>query len=57
MAGSMTLLVSIVALVALAVCVAGIYALLYDPKFVDSEEEDIVLREREQQREFTTNLT
>jgi hypothetical protein len=53
----MTLLLSIVAFVALAVCVAGIYALLFDPKFVDAEERDIVQSEGEFREQVTTNLT
>jgi hypothetical protein len=53
----MTVLVSIIVFVALAVCVAGIYALLFDPKFVDEEESDVVQSEQELQEQFTTNLT
>lgn len=52
----MTLLLTIVAFVAFAVCVAGIYALLFDPKFVDDEETDLVQSESEFQTRMTTNL-
>jgi hypothetical protein len=54
---SMTLLLSIVAFVALAVCVAGIYALLFDPKFIDEEEADFVQSEAKFREQMTTNLT
>lgn len=52
----MTLLLSIVAFVALAVCIAGIYALLFDPKFVDEEEANFVQSDNELRQQFTTNL-
>ena len=52
----MTILFTIVAFAAFAVCVAGIYALLFDPKFVDQEEQDFVKREAELREQFTTNL-
>lgn len=53
----MTLFLSIIAFVALAVCVAGIYALLFDPKFVDEEEAGFVQSEQDLHEQFTTNLT
>lgn len=52
----MTLLLTIVAFVALAVCVAGIYALLFDPKFIDEEEADLVRTPGEFREQMTTNL-
>lgn len=54
---AMTVLVSIVVLVGLAVCMAGIYALLFDPKFIDDEEATIAKREQELREQYTTNLT
>lgn len=42
---------------ALAVCVAGIYALLFDPKFIDEEEHNLVQSDAEFEQQMTTNLT
>ncbi len=44
-----------VAFVALAICVAGIYALLFDPKFIDAEEADFIQR-KNLREQFTSNL-
>ncbi|MCC7500538.1 hypothetical protein IT396_01905 [Candidatus Nomurabacteria bacterium] len=43
----MEIVTSIVVLAGLAVCFAGIYALLFDPKFIDEEQRiEMVRRER-----------
>ncbi len=50
----MEIVTSIVVLAGLAVCFAGIYALLFDPKFID-EEERVALARRERRNRAVHN--
>lgn len=53
----MSILLSIVVLAALAVCFAGIYALLFDPKFIDEEERIKTERKLDLRKSAGTTLT